>query len=248
MTRCENYCPNEYIEKDGIRRCYNNDNKLIHEVYIKNNVKHRKDGPAESFWDDNGNLTCEEYYLNGLSHREDGPAGHEWHSNNILIREEYYLNDKLHRTNGPAYREWNSEGNLTCEEYYINGMLHREDGPALSTWNDNGRFEVKKWYINGHYHREDGPAFIVNNGHINEEWVFSGPPHTFGLMKTHNGKSFKKGKKVELNDLIKSGKIILRFMKRSKKIRKRYEKNIENSIWWSFPGLGKILLELNGKI
>ncbi len=213
-------CQREYIARDGIIRCYNDNNKLIHEIYIKNNIKHRDDGPAESFWNDD-NLTCEEYYLN----------------------------NKSHRTNGPAYREWNSEGNLTCEEYYINGMLHREDGPALSTWNDNGQFDVEQWYINGHHHREDGPSYISNNnGKIYGVWIFWSLPHTFGLMKTHNGKSYKKGLEVHFNNLIRSGKVILRFMRRTKDIRKRYEKLLEKSISWSFPGLGKILLELNGKV
>ncbi len=114
------------------------------------------------------------------------------------------------------------ENKLTHEQYIKNGILHREDGPAFRRW-ENG-------YL------------------ICEYWQWTGPFHTFGMMQTNYGNSYKRGYKLAIKDLIKSGKIILRFMKRSKLIKKRYEKIIEECVWWSFPGLGKILLELNGGI
>ncbi len=114
---------------------------------------------------------------------------------------------------------------MIVERYFINKEYHREDGPALRKWNDHGVLIEETWL-----------------------WKSLYSLHTFGIMQTNLKLSYKRGKEVAMKDLIKAGKIILRFMKKSKLIKRRYGKIIESSIWWSFPGLGKILLELNGRI
>ncbi len=170
---------------------------------------------------------------------------------NKLIHEQYIVDKKLHREDGPAVRKWNINGVLIRESYYINGYLHREDGHTSRIWNNNGILITEEYCNDGRFHREDGVAVCEwdNNGNlVFKGWSWKGHPHTFGMMQTNSKLSYKRGEKVEIKDLITSGKVILRFMKKTKSIKRRYEKIIEESIYWSFPGLGKILLELNGGI
>ncbi len=212
------------VTKGCILSCHRN-GKLTHQVYMKydddrNGLIHREDGPAILIWDDHGNLICKKYVINGLSHRINGPSIRRW-ENKQLKHEMYFIKGLIHREDGSAFKAWNDNGILIAECYYVSGQYHREDGPSQLKWNDNGVL-------------------------INETWNWNGPPHTFGMMQTNCNNSFKRGKNVKMKDLIKAGKVILKFMKKTKLIRRRYEKIIENSIWWSFPGLGKILLELSG--
>ncbi len=170
----------------------------------------------------------------------------------IKIHEEHYnVEGKLHRIDGPAYRMWNIYF-LIEEKYYINGKLHRENGPALKYWNDEGNVIFEWYYINGDVHRNNAPAYIEwdSQDNIIKEWYYNkGKFYTFGMQKTkEDNKYFKKGVEIEFDTLLESGKIILRSIKNIKLIKKRYEKILEHSIYWSFPGLGKIMLDINGGI
>ncbi len=147
------------------------------------------------------------------------------YSGDKLIHEQYFKNGNIHRENGHAHRRWNNNGVLIIETYRVNGEFHREDGPAIRQWNNHGLLIEEIW-----------------------KWKWKGLRHTFGMIHTNFNKSYKKGVEINYNDLIRSGKIILEFMRKTKEIRRRYEKLLEKSIWWSFPGLGKILLQLNGRI
>ncbi len=185
-------------------------------------------------------------YCGGIPHHTDNYIM-RCRKDGILVHEVYFNIDlNVHREDGPAVRRWDINRNLTDEMYYINGKCHSEHGPATRFWIDN-KLLTEIYHINGGMHREDGPAY-VRYGNIRQEmWFWSnGKPHTFGMMRTHVNKSFKRGVEVDFKHLVESGKTILRFMKNIKSIRRSYEKRIEKSIWWSFPGLGKILLELNG--
>lgn len=85
------------------------------EVWYKNNLVHRENGPAIIH-----NDYCEQYLYNGNLHRTDGPA---------MIRydghQAYYYHGKLHRDNGPAVI--NPNGVL---KYYNDGELYDEFYPA----------------------------------------------------------------------------------------------------------------------
>ena len=48
--------------------------KLELEGWIENGQEHRDDGPAEIYYDDNGEYIGETWYKKGQLHRDDGPA------------------------------------------------------------------------------------------------------------------------------------------------------------------------------
>jgi hypothetical protein len=71
-----------------------------------------------------------EWFLNNRRHREDGPAV-EWLDDDGVYLSEWYKHDKLHRDGGPA-REWRGINGATgTGHWYREGLLHREDGPAI---------------------------------------------------------------------------------------------------------------------
>jgi len=97
------------------------------EIWVKDGLWHREDGPAIIYPDGK-----KEWRQNGEYHRLDGPA--------IIYKDgtqEWLQKGKLHRLDGPAieagYNEW-----------WFEGKLHREDGPAIIL--ENG---ISFWYKNG---------------------------------------------------------------------------------------------------
>ena len=78
------------------------------EIYYKDDLFHREDGPAVIFID--GTV---EYYIKDKLHREDGPA--VIYPTGVI---EYYIEDMKHREDGPAVIYPN--GSL---DYYIEGKL-----------------------------------------------------------------------------------------------------------------------------
>ena len=89
------------VDKDGIIRYYNSDNKL-----------HRIHGPAV-IWDDGS----EDWYQNGKMHRLDGPA--------IIFTDgtmEWYQDGKRHCLDGPSITEPGG-----YKSWYIDGVHYTED-------------------------------------------------------------------------------------------------------------------------
>ena len=70
--------------------------------YYLDGYLHRKDGPAEIRFYDNGSIFIEYYYVNGLQHRDDGPAEIWYSKDKTVYLEAYKLYDKLHRKDGCA--------------------------------------------------------------------------------------------------------------------------------------------------
>lgn len=85
------------------------------DVWCKNGLIHRKDGPAKL----NRLLNIEEWYWYGRLHREDGPA------RTTRTLTEWYRKGHLHRTDGPAVIHKN--GSM---EWRYRGGFHRTDGPC----------------------------------------------------------------------------------------------------------------------
>jgi len=54
-------------------------------------------------------------------HRTDGPAYLYWNDDGTLAAEEWFLDGKHHRTDGPAVQRWNDDGTLTAEEWWVDG-------------------------------------------------------------------------------------------------------------------------------
>ena len=65
--------------------------KYLDEWLNSKGQRHRKDGPAYIYYNNNGMITIEIWYWNGMEHRLDGPA--EIYYNNGLITDQYwYIN------------------------------------------------------------------------------------------------------------------------------------------------------------
>lgn len=133
------------------------------EIWYKNGVKHRDNGPATTY-----EFGCKEWWQRGKLHREDGPAV------KYGDYEDWRIDGWRHRIGGPAVikesgeKKWYYSGlkhrdgfpaiiyKDGSDSWYRLGKLHRIGGPA-ETWGD-GRFE--SWYRDGVLHRDDGPAEI----------------------------------------------------------------------------------------
>ncbi len=150
------------------------------------------------------------------------------YKNSILMHEEYRNGDIFHRIDGPVYREWDNNEQLIYEQDIVHGEYYRIDGPVWRQWNDKGQL-IEQYFIKDVYYMMNYRANIDK-------------------VQVKYGISYKEGKFLEFNKCVRSCKVIIRFIKQTNTIKRRYEKLLENSIWWSFPGLGKILLKLNGGI
>jgi len=96
--------------------CFTNTNGS--KYYYKNNLLHRKDGPAIEFA--NGS---KEWYQNGLLHREDGPAVE------LVNGDKQWLqNGLLHRIDGPAVEY---SDNFKCFYYKGNFVGRSEENFKL---------------------------------------------------------------------------------------------------------------------
>jgi len=109
----------------------------------------------------NGNLRKEIYCKNGLLHREDGPAYINYFINEE-VEKEYYKNGRRHRENGPAIIKHYEDGKIYYESYYINGKLHREDGPARIWYGYDGiTIWSKEYYLNGEQVTDEFQLLVI---------------------------------------------------------------------------------------
>jgi hypothetical protein len=130
-----NYKINKYVEDDDEYILFTRQG----EIYVKNKVIHRDDGPAVIY-----NYGSKEWWINGKLHRIDGPAIESYNGKKM-----WFINGELHRIDGPAIDCGNGD-----EEWYQNGKHHRINGPAVIYKED----KTESWYYKGKLHRLDGPA------------------------------------------------------------------------------------------
>jgi hypothetical protein len=64
---------------------------------------HRLNGPAITYYDEYGNVTCEQWISNGKKHRLNGPAELTYYSNGMVAYEMWCVDGVPHRADGPAY-------------------------------------------------------------------------------------------------------------------------------------------------
>lgn len=121
-----------------MKNVYETDGKQITEygvqIWLKNGVHHRKDGPAIIRSGGEPFEAKEEWFLKGQRHRVDGPA--------VIYpdgTEEWFFMGLSHREDGPAFTD--SSGVFI---WYFKGKIHREDGPAVID-SDN----KKEWWLRG---------------------------------------------------------------------------------------------------
>jgi antitoxin component YwqK of YwqJK toxin-antitoxin module len=58
---------------------------------------------------------------NKLYHREDGPAYTRYDEDGTIDFEKYFIKGKLHREDGPAHIKYDQDGSMTYQAYYTNG-------------------------------------------------------------------------------------------------------------------------------
>ena len=74
-------------------REYYDNGKINYEIhYDTNGEKHKTDGPAVRFYDEDGKIEREAYFINGKKHREDGPAEIDYYLDGKIQTMEYWLN------------------------------------------------------------------------------------------------------------------------------------------------------------
>ena len=91
----------------------------------------------------------ESWYTDGERNRIDGPAVTYWYENGNKEFESWYTDGKRNRIDGPAETRWYENGNKQSEYWYIDGEQNRIDGPACTYWYENGNKESEYWYIDG---------------------------------------------------------------------------------------------------
>ena len=137
--------------------------RCIINIWVKDGVIHRSNGPSIVVFTHNGIIKIESYYINGKNHREDGPAYIEYYENGNIKIESYYIHGKKHRENGPSRIEYYENGNIKSKFYYIDDKKHKEDGPAYIEYYKNRKMKKEIYYIDDKKHKEDGPALIDYN-------------------------------------------------------------------------------------
>jgi antitoxin component YwqK of YwqJK toxin-antitoxin module len=117
--------------------------------YRNSNVQvHRTDGPAITYWYENGQKCSECFYVNGQVHRTDGPALTRWYENGQKALEEFWVRDRCHRTDGPAISNWADDGEKSTELFVVDGRQLSEE----EWWSKYGQ------YLNRDYLDLDGES------------------------------------------------------------------------------------------
>ena len=89
------------------------------------------------------------YYLGHNLHRRDGPAEIIYFNNGITYLEKYIINGKLHREGSPAAIFYYDNGNIETELYYNNNKHHRIDGPSVIFYYENGIIKKEIYFFDG---------------------------------------------------------------------------------------------------
>lgn len=77
--------------------------------------------------------SSEVWYKDAVFHRINGPAVIEWNVNGTLKCEKWFQFDSLHNVNGPAIKLY-EDGTCTEEYWYYENRKHRLDGPAYTKY------------------------------------------------------------------------------------------------------------------
>ena len=98
--------------------------QLKYEVHREFEEKHRIDGPAERWWDEDGNLQSAEWSIEGKKYRTYSKL---WYSNGNLKRE-IWCNQQGEGTLLwlELTRDWDINGKLKIERWYHKGRVYKE--------------------------------------------------------------------------------------------------------------------------
>jgi len=115
-----------------------------------NNKRHREDGPAVVWYNEDGSIDEERYYLDDKLHREGGAAAITYFENGNVSEEIYCINNENHREDGPAHIFYYMiVGEKRTEYWHLENLRHREDDAAVIWYDRNGKITKKFYYING---------------------------------------------------------------------------------------------------
>jgi hypothetical protein len=151
---------------------YNEEGEIVREIWTKDGIIHRDDGPAMKIIDDT--TKYEVYCKMGKIHRDNDPAILHYYlkENDEYELEDvwYYKNGYAHREDGPSNIEytWDEEGLRTVHKfYYLYGCtrIPRKDGGAsYEVEREDGRTFKQWWYYENcydpPYHRIGGPSNV----------------------------------------------------------------------------------------
>ena len=95
---------------------YNKDKGIYFQSWFRNNLLHRKNGPAYITYKYNGTID-HTWYRNGVVHREDGPAHIKFHKNGQISNEIWCINGKRHRKLWPSFINYDENGKILSGKY-----------------------------------------------------------------------------------------------------------------------------------
>lgn len=152
---------------------YYSDGTVYKEMWKVNDKYHRKDGPAHTLFDFNGQITYEGWYANGQLHRPDKPA-EIWYSNGIVAHENWYLNGKIEKSqvnNSDKRVKIISKCTLCNKKHHTfpirNGTIKLEEDPHLPA-GTKFKYEDSTFIIQGINPQTNGYFGYLNNCEICE--------------------------------------------------------------------------------
>lgn len=110
-----------YTNGDKIKEQINYPNGKPREIkYFVDGKYHRENGPAFLEYDSSNRLQTEMWYREDLFYRTDGPAITNYKRGKI-VSQEWYINDKRHSTDGPAIIRYDDKGEISVMSFFIDG-------------------------------------------------------------------------------------------------------------------------------
>ena len=199
---------------------YYKNGSLKNQIWKKNNIIHKDNGPAKIYYNEDETIDREIWYYNGIIHRIDGPAKIYYHENGIVDTEIWFKNGKRYRENGPIHINYDEYGNILLESWY-GELKYRNDGPI---------------YISYYYPDNN----IINNENIYQSRY---KKQEIWILDEENTKKFIKEDKPNIINYYQNGNIQSLSWCYNLKLNKIY-----NPLLFRLNGPAYIYYDLNGNI
>jgi len=188
---------------------YNNPFLDFKKVYPSNNDICKTSIICVTSYYNNGNIKNEIWYKNNIIHKDNGPAKIYYYENGNIDREIWYYNGIIHNNNGPAKIYYYENGNIDTEIWFQYGKRYRENGPIHINYDENGNILLESWYGELKY-RNDGPIYIsyypyyIDEQNINQT-VYK--RQEIWILDEENTKKFIKEDKPNIINYYQNGNI-----------------------------------------
>lgn len=133
----------------------------LEELHSPSNGKEYE--PASiTYYNHNRGILKEVWYRNGVKHRYDGPAIIQYRPSSSNITNKFwfqcwYQDGKIHRDNDPAFIVYYENGNIDYYVWYYYSKIHRDPRiyleeeihqPAITEFDEDSNIKSEKYYLN----------------------------------------------------------------------------------------------------